>query len=414
VSAFWLMAAAMTLLVVGVLAVPLLKRTLQPGGADQDRSNVALYHDQLAELERDRAQGVLSEAQFEQAKMELGRRLLADVGGGDAGAPARAGGRWRYAALACVPVVAAVAYLALGTPLATDPALLAAHTSADQTAQLHALVERLRSRLAANPEDAEASVLLARSLLLLGRTQESADVYARAVALVPDSPQVHADYADVLVRAADGVWSPQASAALAKALALDGSNPKALWLAGAEAYARNDYGAALGHWEKLAPMAEPGSEVARIIEQNLSDLRARIAAAPAVSEQAVKPAAAAAPGAQAATNAVSGVVTLDAKLAREVRADDIVFVFARAASGPKMPLAIRRVRAAELPYRFTLDDGAAMAPGMTISAFPEVVIGARVSRSGDAARKPGDLEGVSRAVRPGAKDVEVRIDARVE
>lgn len=412
-STFLLVAAAMTLAVVGVLAIPLLKRAARPGGADQDRSNVALYHDQVSELERDRAQGMLSESQFEQARVELGRRLLADVGGEDARASGPTGGRWRYAALACVPIAAAAAYLVLGTPLATDPALLAAHTNADQPAQLQVLVERLRARLASDPDDAQAAMLLARSLLLLGRTKESAQVYARAVALLPDSPQVHADYADVLVRAEEGVWSPQASAALAKALELDASNPKALWLAGAQAYARNEFRAALAYWERLAPMAEPGSEVARIIEQNLNDLRARIAAAPAPTERTLKPAAAAVPGAQAAAT-VSGVVMLDPILAKEVRADDIVFVFARAASGPKMPLAIRRIRAAELPYRFALDDSAAMAPGMTISAFPQVVIGARVSRSGDAARKPGDLEGFSRAVKPGATDVEVRVDARVE
>ena len=84
--------------------------------------------------------------------------------------------------------------------------------------------------------------------------------FARAIELVPDAPQLHADYADVLVRAADGDWTPAASAAVAKALSLDASHPKALWLAGVEAYSREDYGTAVGYWEKLRPMAEQGSE----------------------------------------------------------------------------------------------------------------------------------------------------------
>jgi cytochrome c-type biogenesis protein CcmH len=408
------MAAAMTLAVVAVLAVPLLRRAARPPTTEQDLSNVALYQDQLAELERDREQGVLSEAQYEQARLELDRRLLADVEPDTPAAAARPAGRWRYAALACVPVAVLAGFLVLGLPLATDPALLSAHSNADQTQQLEALVERLRARLHSNPEDAEASVLLGRSLLLLGRVQEAAAVYARAVTFVPESPQVYADYADVLVRVAEGTWSPEANAALAKALQLDPSNPKALWLAGAEAYSRNDYRRAAAYWEKLAPMAEPGSEVARIIEQNLADLRARIAAAPAAAAENAKPTAATPTQQAAAKTGVSGTVVLDPKLSGEVRPDDTVFVFARAASGPKMPLAIRRVRASELPYRFALDDSAAMTAGMTISAFPQVVIGARVSRTGDAARTPGDLEGFSERVQPGAGSVEVRIDARVK
>jgi cytochrome c-type biogenesis protein CcmH len=439
VSTFWVVCAALTLAVVGVLAVPLLRRAASPPTQDQDRSNVALFQDQLAELVRDRSQGVVSEAQFEQARIELSQRLLADV---DARAPAppappataAPAGAWRYGLLACVPVAAVAAYLVLGTPQAIDRSTLAGQgTPAEHAEKLGTLVQQLAARLEANPDDAEAWVLLARSLQLLGRAPESAKAFARAVTLVPDSAELYADYADVLVAAADGEWTPDATAAIGKALALDATHPKALWLAGTEAYARKDYRAALAHWEKLAPMAEPGSEVARIIQRNIEEVRTLAAsslphpqplsrgergagagsAPPAASAQAQskpskddsKPAAA---------SAVSGTVALAPALAGEVKPADTVFVFARAAAGPKMPLAIRRIRVEDLPYRFTLDDSAAMAPGMTISAFPAVVVGARISRSGDAAPRPGDLEGISAPVKPGASDIEVRIDARVK
>src|SRR5690606_25116153 len=124
--------------------------------------------------------------------------------------------------------------------------------------------EELSARVEADPTDAQSAVLLARALQLLGRAAEASKAFAHAIALVPDAPQLYADYADVLVTAAEGQWTPAASAAVAKALALDASHPKSLWLAGTEAYAREDYRGALAYWEKLEPMTEPGSEVARI------------------------------------------------------------------------------------------------------------------------------------------------------
>lgn len=414
-STFWVVAAALTLAVIAVLAVPLMRRAATAPAEDQDRSNLALFQDQLSELARDRDQGVLSEAQFEQARIELSRRLLADVDPNANAAAARPApaGAWRFAALACVPVVAVAAYVVLGTPQAIDPALLSENGAGEQAQKLDALMQRLKERLEANPQDAEASILLARSLQLLGRAPEAAKAFARAIELVPDSPQLYADYADVLVTAADGNWTPTASAAVAKALALEPTHPKALWLAGTEAYMHNDFRTALVFWEKLAPMTEPGSEVARIIQQSIEEVRTRIAGDPSGAPARPEAAKSTAKPAPAAASTVSGTVVLDPKLALETKPTDTVFVFARAAEGPKMPLAIRRIRVEELPYRFALDDAAAMAPGMTISRFPQVVVGARVSRSGEATPKAGDLEGYSPPVKPGTDGVEVRIDARV-
>jgi cytochrome c-type biogenesis protein CcmH len=87
-----------------------------------------------------------------------------------------------------------------------------------------------------------------------------------------------------------------------------------------------------------------------------------------------------------------------------------VFVFARAAEGPRMPLAILRKQVKDLPVEFALDDSMAMAPNMKLSSFAEVVVGARVSRSGNATPQSGDLEGLSRPVKVGASGVAVVID----
>jgi cytochrome c-type biogenesis protein CcmH len=107
---------------------------------------------------------------------------------------------------------------------------------------------------------------------------------------------------------------------------------------------------------------------------------------------------------------VSGRVELAGPLRARASPDDTVFVFARAATGPRMPLAILRKRVRDLPAEFMLDDSMAMAPGMQLSGFPLVVVGARVSKSGGALPARGDLEGLSGEVRPGTGGIAVVID----
>ena len=419
-STFWIVAGALTLLVVAALAVPMLARNRPGPRVAPDASNVALYRDQLAELERDREQGVLSEEQFEQARSELGQRLLADVpAGADAQSdrvPASAGGAWRFVALAAIPVVAVLSYLALGVPEAVDGRLAArdAGGGAGHAQNLAQLVERLAARLEKNPNDVEAWVLLARSRQMLGQPAEAIKALVKAIELEPRAAPLWADLADLIATSANGEWTQPAKDALTRSLSLDPQHPKALWLAGSEAFVRRDYASALAYWEKLAPLTEPGSEVARIIQDNIAEARTLLAGAGQPAPQAK---AGGAPRAAQATTAkdhsLQGVVALDPAIAARVQPNDTVFVFARAVEGPKMPLAIRRISVKDLPYTFALDDSAAMAPGMAISAFDRVIVGARVSRSGTAAPKPGDFEGVSAPVKPGTSGIRVSIDAEI-
>jgi cytochrome c-type biogenesis protein CcmH len=108
--------------------------------------------------------------------------------------------------------------------------------------------------------------------------------------------------------------------------------------------------------------------------------------------------------------AISGTVRLAPALAAKAAPNDVVYVFARAAEGPKMPLAILRLTVKDLPASFSLDDSMAMTPAMKISAFPDVVAGARISKSGSAAPSAGDLEGLSKPLKPGTTGVAVVID----
>jgi cytochrome c-type biogenesis protein CcmH len=87
-----------------------------------------------------------------------------------------------------------------------------------------------------------------------------------------------------------------------------------------------------------------------------------------------------------------------------------VFIFARAEKGSRMPLAILNKPFRELPMRFTLDDSSAMAPGMQLSRAGAVMVVARISRSGNATAKSGDLEGAVGPILPGSQDVQLKVD----
>jgi cytochrome c-type biogenesis protein CcmH len=126
-------------------------------------------------------------------------------------------------------------------------------------------------------------------------------------------------------------------------------------------------------------------------------------AAPAVAAGATNPA-------NSAETAIAGRVSLDPKLRDRVAANDALFIFARAANGPRMPLAVLRTTAGELPRNFTLDDSMAMAPAARLSGASEVVVEARISKTGSATPSPGDLQGDSGVVKPGAHDVSIVID----
>jgi cytochrome c-type biogenesis protein CcmH len=180
-----------------------------------------------------------------------------------------------------------------------------------------------------------------------------------------------------------------------RALEIDPEHLKALALAGTAAFERKDYARAERYWRRMLPLVPAGSEDERQIRASIDEARSLAGSAPL------------------AARAVQGKVLLSKKLAAQAAPDDVVFIFARAAEGPPMPLAVKRARVRDLPLEFALDDSMAMAPGMNLSAHARVVIGARISKSGTATPQPGDLQGLSAPVANDARGVSVTIDSVV-
>lgn len=404
---FWVIAS---LLMAGALLFvlpPLLQRgaRVQQGAA---ALTLAVYRDQQAELDADRRAGALSEAQYEAARRELERRLLEDIGEPTpAPQPAARASRVPAAVVAlAAPLFAVSLYFVIGEFKALDPgraAPLAGNTHEVTPDQIRVMVERLALRLAQNPDDAEGWAMLARSYNVLGRYQDASMAYGRAVERIPGNASLLADYADALAMARGRRLQGEPEALIQRALVADPKHIKSLALAGSAAFEKRDYAGALSYWERITQLVPPDSDVARSIGNSIKEARG-LAAAPAASAAlAAQPPAGAAPG-------VSGIVRLAPDLAAKVAPNDTVFIFARAADGPRMPLAVLRKKASELPIQFTLDDSLAMAPQSRLSGVPQIVVGARVSKSASATPQQGDLEGLTQPVSNVERDVKIVID----
>lgn len=394
---FALLAALLVLAVLAIVLPSLWRSPKVSRAVDRRAANLEIFRGQLAELERDRHEGLLADADFDQAKSELQRRLLDEVDGGQAEPPApvrRGVSRTALALLVVIPLAAFAGYALLGNPDALDPLRRQARVSPQQ---IEEMLVKLETRLKTNPDDAKGWVMLARSYKALGRYVESAEAYRRAGALVDSDPALLADYAEALAQVA-GSLEGKPLELIARALKLDPDEPQSLFLAGAAAGERKDYAAVVEYWGRLLPLLDPASPDGQAIGEALDKARAAVAQGKAGGQAAVS------------SEAIGGEVTISGKVAAQAKPDDLLFVFARAEEGSRMPLAVLRLRVAELPFAFRLDDTMALPGGRKISEFARVTIEARVAKAGQAQTSTGDLFGSVKGVTPGSRGVKLVID----
>ncbi|MDZ4131359.1 MAG: hypothetical protein U1E02_45380, partial [Hydrogenophaga sp.] len=181
---------------------------------------------------------------------------------------------------------------------------------------------------------------------------------------------------------------------------------------GSAAYGRQDFVAAQALWQRARARAAPGSPFDQGLQSSLEAARAGIASQPG---GAARLATAPADPAPAATNhpGVRGQITIAPELQGQLAAGDTLFVFARPVQGPRMPLAVLRVAATSGPVPFALDDSLAMAPELRLSMHEQVVVEARISRTGQALPQSGDLQGTSGPVASNSAQLQIRIDSVV-
>ena len=408
---FLLIAAGMAAVALAWVLPVLLRRRDTAVVVQPRASNLGILKDQLAELDQDVAAGTLPQAQYQQAREDLERRAYEESREPAMPVPVQpAPARGTAIVLAALlPICAAALYWQFGTPEGLAPAAEVHGGSKVTPQEVEAMVAKLAARMQQSPDDGNGWALLARSYLVMQRHADAVAAYERAVALIKDDADLLADYADALAMTQGRRIDGKPLKIVERALKIDPLQWKALAMAGSAAFERKDYETAVAYWEKLQSRAEPGSEFAREVAANVDEARQlgglKVAASAAPTAKVDAKSTAVAAGAT-----VDGIVALSRELAAKAAPTDTVFVFARAAEGPRMPLAVMRFQVKDLPAKFHLDDSMAMSPAAKLSNYPDVVIGARVSKSANATPQAGDLQGTSKPVKGGATGVAVLID----
>jgi len=404
---FVMFAALMLALALAFVLRPLLTRHAPDDPA-------ALARRRMQALLEAHAAGVLSDTEFAAKRTELGDQLLTAI---DTGPPrSRAPFVAATAVALLLPALSIVLYRAVGSPAALDPAaLVAAPATApgEHGQDMEQAIDKLAAKLKQNPGDAEGWALLGRAYLETQRFAEARDALKHAHDLVADDPDVGVAYAEALTLASEShQFDAQARALIETALKADPKNQRGIWLLGIADYQAGKFDAAIADWNLLLAQLLKDSTIAQSVRSQIAraeaardgkPLPAETAAAeiPAAGEIAQAEAPQAATATTAAATAADGAhltvkVTLDPNLTAQVSPADTVFVYAKAASGPPMPLAIQRLRADQLPATVVLTDSMGMLPSMKLSQFPQIIIGARISKSGNAIAQAGDLQTVSK------------------
>ncbi len=458
--AFILSAFALLAVVTGVLCVALWRgaqaganaQAAQATQNDPVQTNAAVYRDQLAELDEERARGLLSDHEWQLSRDELAARLLQDVGEqgaaptaleqDDAAARAklaspstRSGSFTKpwvllFSFVVLIPTSSLVMYSLLGQPAALDPLAISQglDNPEDITPEkLTTMATALTRRLQDEPNSMEGWVMLARVQRAREHFDEAAAALRKALTLSRDD-DLQIELAEVLAQQNKGMFAGEPWSIIQKVLATDPHHVNALLLGGSAAYSEQNFQAALRFWERAREVVAADSPDAPELDRAIGEARNRLGL-PAIPARAMggeknasnKSAGAASGSTNASNNAnanasstqraerISGRVSVAPDLASKVAPTDTVFIYATPVAGSRMPLAIVKITANQLPYDFVLDDTTAMNPSAKLSGMDEVTVRARISKSGNAMQQPNDLGVSVTPVKPGSAGLNLMV-----
>lgn len=287
---FWLICALLIVIAFAFVLPTALQRNAksQKAVADERKlANIAIYRDQLSELEADLQNGIVSQDQYAQDRDEIERRLLEDTAGtvpaSRKGATATAPPPNRSTAYAIafgLPLAAVIFYFQIGNPdsITGTPARVVTpspEAAAGQRTQeqIEANVAALAKRLQSNPSDAQGWTMLARSYNSMSRFGEAAGAYAKATELQPNDADLWAEYAFVSAMASGEQLAGRPMELVNQALKIDPDNPKALQLAGSAAFQAKDYKKAVEYWQRVLNKVPPDSEVRQTIQERINEAK---------------------------------------------------------------------------------------------------------------------------------------------
>jgi cytochrome c-type biogenesis protein CcmH len=413
VTLFWgVAAAAVALALAFVLPFLLRHSNVERSKAARREINLAVYRDQMKDLNAELSSAQLSQEQYLASKLELETRAAEDALAHEDSAPVPvASRRLGFTLAAVLPAAAIGLYVWLGNPgaliaVANGPAALSAGAEPTE-ADILQMIQQIEARAQANPADSEAWEALATANAMMARWPEALKAYEKTYQLLPTKPSVLSGYAEALAMTGNLVLAGRPIELVNMALRTDPNNPKGLELAGIHAYQNGEFAQAVAFLDRLQPLMTPDTPYAQEIlrmrneAQRLAQLGGGAPAGAAPSPDG--------PGAATQRASIAGSVEVATALQPRIGDQATVYLIARAGeSGP--PLAAARVAMGPFPLRFSLDDSMAMNPANTLSNHQEVVVIARISASGNPLPQPGDLEGRVTGVAVGSKDVKLVID----
>jgi cytochrome c-type biogenesis protein CcmH len=401
---FWIAAVLLMLTALAFLMPPLLGKTGKKAATiSRDAFNIEILRNQLNELDADLAAGMLQQEQYEIARNELQKRVLDEV---NVAAPVmhteeRASRMPAIVLGIAIPVLAIFLYLLLGNPQALTPDV-GANAPQMTNEQIEGMVSTLAKRMEKQPEP-RGLALLARSYTSMGRFSDAAATFGKLAAMEPQDADVLVAWADALAMAQGRSLDGEPEKLIQRALTLNPDHPKALALAGSVAYGHKDFPTAVKYWKHMMSVVPSDSPLAQMIGPGIQKAES-LGGMPstAATEKAGKPAA-------NAGATLTGKVEIDPALRAQVSDNDTVFIFVRAAQGPRMPIAALRKQVRDLPVSFSFDDTTVLSPARKLSSEKNVVVGARISKTGDAMPQPDDIQVVSATLPSNAKNVTLRL-----
>ncbi|GAC1034315.1 c-type cytochrome biogenesis protein CcmI [Pseudomonas sp. No.21] len=381
---FWLAAGLLLLVALAFLLIPVLRGRKAQAEEDRTALNVALYQERLAELQGQRTAGTLTEEQLEAGRAEAARELLADTEGADTGRSSRLGKALPLAVALAVPLLGIGLYLHWG---ASDKVELAREMR-EQPRTIEEMTARLEKVVQAQPDSAEGWYFLGRTYMAQERAGDAAKAYERAVQVAGRQPELLGQWAQALYFASQKRFTPEVQALTEEALKADANEVTSLGLLGIAGFEEGRFKDAIGYWERLIAVLPQDDPSRGALQGGIERAREKLAE----SGETL-------PERDTLTKSMPQLkvrVDLASALKDKVQPGDAVFIFARAAEGPPMPLAVKRLTVKDLPAEVVLSDADAMMPQLKISNFAQVQLVARISREGNA--KAGEWIGRSPAL----------------
>ena len=383
---FWIIVAALLALALVILLLPLLRAARAQQQDQRQQQNIQIAREKKQLLEAQLADGEIDQAGFDAAYLDLQNALALELDRGEASAEAVRGKWMSVVVLLTIPCASILLYLMYGEyRVIENPQLAqAAPQQQNQTApqmSMDEMVAVIEERLAENPDDAEAWFMLGRAQMVQRQYDEAVNAFRRSDALMADEPGILFALADALAMQRNGKLTGEPEQLIQRGLQIAPRFPNGLWLAGAAAEQRQDYEAAHHYWSLLLPMITNNPESAGEVRELLAMLEQRD---PSLAK-------AAAEVETAAAQQLTVRVDISSELRAQADPGTAVFVYAKAMQGPPMPLAVKRLQLRDLPVTLALGDADAMMPAMKLSSFDQVIVGARVSFSGNPVAQSGDF-----------------------